>query len=87
MHLAELKQKSISDLSDLARSLKVDGAANLRKQELIFAILQGQTEKNGFIFGEGVLETLSDGFQELPADQQANLFNQIHNVFDHFLSC
>ncbi|MEE8612838.1 MAG: transcription termination factor Rho [Nitrospirales bacterium] len=67
MHLAELKQKSISDLSDLARSLKVDGAANLRKQELIFAILQGQTEKNGFIFGEGVLETLSDGFGFLRA--------------------
>lgn len=67
MHLAELKQKSISDLSDLARSLKIDGAANLRKQELIFAILQGQTEKNGFIFGEGVLETLSDGFGFLRA--------------------
>ena len=67
MHLAELKQKSIGDLSDLARSLKIDGAANLRKQELIFAILQGQTEKNGFIFGEGVLETLSDGFGFLRA--------------------
>lgn len=67
MHLAELKQKSIGDLSDLARSLKIDGTANLRKQELIFAILQGQTEKNGFIFGEGVLETLSDGFGFLRA--------------------
>lgn len=67
MYLAELKQKSIGDLSDLARSLKIEGAANLRKQELIFAILQGQSEKNGVIFGEGVLETLSDGFGFLRA--------------------
>jgi transcription termination factor Rho len=67
MHLAELKQKTIGDLTDLARSLKIEGSANLRKQELIFAILQGQTEKNGVIVGEGVLETLSDGFGFLRA--------------------
>ncbi len=67
MHLAELKQKSIGELNDLARSLKIDGAPNLRKQELIFSILQGQSEKNGVIFGEGVLETLSDGFGFLRA--------------------
>ena len=67
MHLAELKQKSIGDLAELARSLKIEGAANFRKQELIFAILQGQSEKNGVIFGEGVLETLSDGFGFLRA--------------------
>src|SRR6186713_1085235 len=62
MHLAELKQKTIADLNDVARDLKIEGAANLRKQELIFAILQAQTEKNGVVFGEGVLETLPDGF-------------------------
>lgn len=67
MHLAELKQKSIGELTELARTLKIEGSANLRKQELIFAILQGQTEKNGVIFGEGVLETLSDGFGFLRA--------------------
>jgi transcription termination factor Rho len=67
MHLAELKQKSIADLNDVARDLKIEGAANLRKQELIFAILQAQTEKNGVIFGEGVLETLPDGFGFLRA--------------------
>ena len=67
MHLAELKQKSIGELNELARDLKIDGAPNLRKQELIFSILQGQTEKNGVIFGEGVLETLSDGFGFLRA--------------------
>ena len=67
MHLAELKQKSIADLNEVARELKIDGAANLRKQELIFAILQAQTEKNGVVFGEGVLETLPDGFGFLRA--------------------
>ena len=48
MHLAELKQKSIADLNEVARDLKIEGAANLRKQELIFAILQAQTEKKRF---------------------------------------
>src|SRR5512146_2041022 len=67
MHLAELKQKTIADLNDVARELKIEGAANLRKQELIFAILQAQTEKNGVVFGEGVLETLPDGFGFLRA--------------------
>ena len=67
MHLAELKQKSIADLNEVAKDLKIEGAANLRKQELIFAILQAQTEKNGQIMGEGVLETLPDGFGFLRA--------------------
>jgi transcription termination factor Rho len=67
MHLAELKQKSIADLNEVARELKIEGAPNLRKQELIFAILQAQTEKNGVIFGEGVLEVLPDGFGFLRA--------------------
>src|SRR5919109_4708215 len=67
MHLAELKQKTIADLNEVARDLKIEGAANLRKQELIFAILQAQTEKNGVIFGEGVLEILPDGFGFLRA--------------------
>jgi transcription termination factor Rho len=60
MHLAELKQKSIADLNEVARDLKIDGAPTLRKQELIFAILQAQTANNGVVFGEGVLETLPD---------------------------
>src|SRR4029450_11599446 len=69
MHLAELKQKTIAHLNDGPRDLKIEGAANLRKQELIFAILQAQTEKNGVIFGEGVLETLPDGFGFLRAPE------------------
>jgi transcription termination factor Rho len=62
MNLTELKEKKIGDLAGLAREFNIEGAAGLRKQELIFAILQAQTEKNGFIYGEGVLEILPDGF-------------------------
>ena len=65
--MAELKEKNISDLNEVAKELKIEGASNLRKQELIFAILQAQTEKNGVIYGEGVLETLPDGFGFLRA--------------------
>jgi transcription termination factor Rho len=54
-------------LNDVAKDLKIDSASNLRKQELIFAILQAQAEKNGVIYGEGVLETLPDGFGFLRA--------------------
>ena len=62
MNLTELKEKKIGELAGLAREFNIEGAAGLRKQELIFAILQAQTEKNGFIYGEGVLEILPDGF-------------------------
>jgi transcription termination factor Rho len=67
MNIKELKQKKISELTKIARELNVEGASGLRKQELIFAILQAQTEKNGLIFGEGVLEILPDGFGFLRA--------------------
>jgi transcription termination factor Rho len=67
MYLTQLKQRNINELNEIARELKIEGAANLRKQELIFAILQAQTEKNGVIYGEGVLETLPDGFGFLRA--------------------
>jgi len=62
LNIVALKEKSIADLNKVAKSMKVEGASGMRKQELIFAILQAQTEKSGFIFGEGVLETLPDGF-------------------------
>jgi len=67
MNIKELKQKKISELTKIARELNVEGASGMRKQELIFAILQAQTEKNGLIFGEGVLEILPDGFGFLRA--------------------
>jgi transcription termination factor Rho len=67
MNIAELKEKTISELNTLAKKMGVEGAGNLRKQELIFRILQAQTEKNGLIFSEGVLETLPEGFGFLRA--------------------
>lgn len=62
MNLTELKEKNIAELNEVSKDLKIEGASNLRKQELIFAILQAQAEKNGVIYGEGVLEILPDGF-------------------------
>jgi len=62
-----MKRKPISELAIMAKELNVPGAAGMRKQDLIFAILQAQTEKNGIISGEGVLETLPDGFGFLRA--------------------
>jgi transcription termination factor Rho len=67
MNLSELKHKKINDLTSLARDLSVEGAGGMRKQDLIFAILQAQVEKNGVIFGGGVLEILPDGFGFLRA--------------------
>ncbi len=62
LNLKILKEKKISELAQVARNFSVDGTSNLRKQDLIFAILQAQAEQSGLIYGEGVLEILSDGF-------------------------
>jgi transcription termination factor Rho len=62
MNIVELKEMTISELSGVAKKLHVNGTSGLRKQELIFRILEAQTEKSGLIFGEGVLEILPDGF-------------------------
>ncbi len=67
MNLAELKEKTIAELTAIARTLNVVGVSGLRKQEMIFKILEAQTEKNGLIFAEGVLEILPDGFGFLRA--------------------
>jgi transcription termination factor Rho len=67
MNLAELKLKKISDLVKLGRKLKVESVNTLRKQELIFAILQAQADKDGKMRGSGVLEILPDGFGFLRA--------------------
>lgn len=60
--IAELKEKSIDELSEVAKELNIEGASGLRKQDLIYAILNAQAEKTGNIFSEGVLEILPDGF-------------------------
>jgi len=62
MTIAELKEKNITGLSHIASSLEISGAGGLRKQDLIFRILQTQSEKEGHIFAEGVLEILPDGY-------------------------
>jgi len=62
MDLIELKTKTISDLLTIAQELELQGTSGLRKQELIFKILEAQTEKNGLIFAEGVLEILPEGY-------------------------
>jgi len=62
MTISELKEKNITELSRIARSLEIPGASGLRKQDLIFKILQAQSEKEGHIFAEGVLEILPDGY-------------------------
>jgi len=62
MHLKELKEKKIGDLADMAKQLGIENASGLRKQDLIFAILQKSAEQNQAIYGEGVLECLPDGF-------------------------
>lgn len=60
--ISELKEKTIDQLTEVAKELNVEGATSMRKQDLIFAILQAQTEKTGYVFSEGVLEILPDGF-------------------------
>jgi transcription termination factor Rho len=67
LNLKTLKDKKIADLAALAKEMEIEGAAALRKQELIFSILQAQAEQNGAVAGEGVLEILPDGFGFLRA--------------------
>ena len=62
MNLVELKSKNIRELMTIAKTLSIEGASSMRKQELIFALLQAQAEQSGLIYGEGVLEILPDGF-------------------------
>jgi transcription termination factor Rho len=62
MHLKDLKRKRIGELTQIAKELNVENAAGLRKQELIFSILQALVDKNESVYGEGILEILSEGF-------------------------
>src|SRR3990172_9476745 len=80
--LAELKEKNITDLAKIAKELDIPGASGMRKQELIFQILRAQTEKNGLIFSEGVLECLPDGFGFLRAPE----YNYLPGPDDIYIS-
>ena len=67
LNITDLKDMSIQKLTQVAKDLNVAGATGMRKQDLIFQILKAQTEQSGFIFSEGVLEVLPDGFGFLRA--------------------
>ncbi len=67
LNITDLKDMSIQKLTQIAKELTVAGATGMRKQDLIFQILKAQTEQSGFIFSEGVLEVLPDGFGFLRA--------------------
>jgi transcription termination factor Rho len=67
LDINDLKDKSILELTQVGKDLGVAGATGIRKQDLIFQILKAQTEQSGFIFSEGVLEVLPDGFGFLRA--------------------
>jgi transcription termination factor Rho len=62
LNINDLKDMSIQKLTQVGKDLAVQGATGMRKQDLIFQILRAQTEQSGFIFSEGVLEILPDGF-------------------------
>jgi transcription termination factor Rho len=70
LNVAELKRRSMQELTELAETLGVENAAGMRKQDILFAILKAQTENQGKIYAEGVLETLPDGFGFLRSSDQ-----------------
>jgi transcription termination factor Rho len=70
MHLSELKQKSPADLLDLAEELELEDPGNLRRQELMFAILKQTAENDEALFGDGTLEVLQDGFGYLRSKEE-----------------
>ena len=62
MNLAELETKTLDELKEMARELDMVGISGLKKQDLIFKLLQAQTEQQGNIFSAGILEIMEDGF-------------------------
>lgn len=82
MHVAELKRKTVPELLALAESLHVTGTAGLRKQELIFRIEQALLDAEVTLYGEGVLETLPEGYGFLRSQD----FNYLHGPDDIYVS-
>jgi len=62
VNLAELETKTLDELKEIARDLDMVGISGLKKQDLIFKLLQAQTEQQGNIFSAGILEIMEDGF-------------------------
>ena len=82
MDLVQLKEQNIKGLIQMAKEYGIEGFSSMRKQELIFALLQAQAEQNGLIYGEGVLETLTDGFGFL----RAQSYNYLPGPDDIYVS-
>ncbi|MBI4666985.1 MAG: transcription termination factor Rho [Nitrospinae bacterium] len=82
MNIGSLKDKTINELTDIATQFNIEGIRGLRKQELMFKILEAQTEQEGLIYGEGVLEILPDGFGFLRAPS----FNYLPGPDDIYVS-
>jgi transcription termination factor Rho len=82
MDLVQLKEQNIKGLIEMAKEYGVEGFSTMRKQELIFALLQAQAEQDGLIYGEGVLETLPDGFGFL----RAQSYNYLPGPDDIYVS-
>jgi len=82
LDIEKLKSLKISELNKVARGMNVNGISSLRKEELIFKVLQAQTEKDGLIFGEGVLERLPDGFGFL----RSHNYNYLPSPDDIYIS-
>ncbi|MBD3220753.1 transcription termination factor Rho [bacterium] len=82
MDIKELQEMNIRELVDVARGMNIEAVSTLRKSELIFKILEGQTEKNGFIHAEGVLQVLAEGYGFLRAAR----YNYLPGPDDIYLS-
>ena len=70
MNIEDLKSKTISELTNIAKDLKIQGHSGLRKQDLIFKILEAKTKKDGLMFGQGVLEILHAAINHLELSHQ-----------------
>jgi len=82
MDIAELQKKTISELNEIGKELNITGLSGMKKQDLIFKILQARIEKEGFLFGEGVLEILPDGYGFL----RSNNYNYLPSPDDIYIS-
>jgi len=82
MDIAELKSKKIEELIDVASTLNIEGLSSLRKQEIIFKILEAQAQQNGLIFAEGVLQVLPEGYGFL----RSSTYNYLPGPDDIYVS-
>ncbi|MCI0856869.1 MAG: Rho termination factor N-terminal domain-containing protein, partial [Chloroflexi bacterium] len=76
--IAELETQTREGLMDMAKGLGVSGYSQLKKQELIFKVLQAQTEKDGNIFAEGILQTVDDGYGFLRGESMLPTVNDVY---------